>query len=167
MKTSPDRFTLGTAGLRGVLWRIAAATGLLLICSGTALAGNLCITLGSADYVGIGGAIPGKGACKVFSLVGTASGNPGFLGTASICLSSDKTTLLLTESDGFFVGPETLYATLSASSLTGNGNACLAPAGGSNICSTIPVALAKCGKQSIPAAVTGLPSSAGRSLGAP
>jgi len=153
MKTD-RKFRLRKEARRTILGRLAAVAGLLLICSGSASAGNICFTIGSNAYVGIGGSIPGKGACKQFSLIGPNS--PGYLAIAALCKSSDGTTLLFTAADGFFAGPETIQATLAVSSLTGSGQDCEAPAGSSNFCDAITVSLAKCSpaKQPIPAAAT-------------
>lgn len=143
---------LREAGLRTILGRMAAVAGLLLVCSGSAWAGNLCITIGLSSYVGIGAAIPGKGACKQFSIIGPNL--PGYLAMADLCKSSDGTTLLFTAADGFFAGPETIQGTLAVSSLTGSGEDCEAPVGSGTFCDPITLALAKCSpaKQPIPAA---------------
>lgn len=142
---------LRKAELRKILGRMAAVAGLLLVCSGSAWAGNLCFTIGSRSYVGIGAAIPGKGACKQFSLIGPST--PGYLAMADLCKSSDGTTLLFTAADGFFSGPETIQGTFDVSSLTGSAQDCEAPAGSATFCDAITLSLAKCSpaKQPIPA----------------
>ncbi len=148
-----DRNWAGTRMLapRAVFRRVALLAGLLLAFAGTASAGNLCMTLGSNDYVGIGGSIPGKGACKQFSIISPTVS--GFLGTGSVCKSSDGTTLLFFMTDGVFSGPETLQATLSATSLAGTGQDCEAPAGLATFCGAFSMTFQKCipAKQPIPA----------------
>lgn len=154
---------LRKAELRTILGRMAAVAGLLLVCAGTASAANVCMTLNSNAFVAIGMSIPGKGACKTGGLISPAL-FPGYLGTGSLCTSSDGTTVLMNFVDGYFSGAETLYGTFSRSSLTGTGNDCLL-----STCNPFTITVAKCSpaKQPIPAVSDDSPSNTRTSATAP
>lgn len=134
------------AKLQTILSRTAAVAGLLLVCAGTASAGNFCATFNSIPFVGIGMSIPGKGKCKTGAFI--SSSFPGFVGTGSLCTSSDNTTVLLNLADGFVGVPEALVGSFDRSSLTGSGNDCVP-----TTCTPFTIAVAKCNpaKQPIPA----------------
>jgi hypothetical protein len=132
--------------LRSFVVQMVAVAGLLLALGGTASAANFCMTLNSDAFVGIGMSIPGKGTCKTGALI--SPDLIGFLGTGSLCTSSDNTTVLINFSDGFVDVPEVFVGSFSKSSLTGSGNDCVP-----TTCSPFTITVAKCSpaKQPIPA----------------
>ena len=90
--------------LRGNLGRIALAVGMLLICSGPASAKSkkqVCFKIGTVEYLFVG-KIPARNKCNSFQVVDTFGTFPGFMANGAACLSGDGSTLLLTNSDGYF-----------------------------------------------------------------
>jgi len=136
--------------------RIAGAIGILVVLCAPASAKDLCISFNGNPYFA-NVSIPGKNNCKPVYLLTTNTSLPGYLATGAICLSSDGTTVLLSLSDGYFNGPETIQGTWDKSTGLGTANDCVVPS--TTFCSVDAVTVTSCRSQSIPDAVLD-PSSA-------
>jgi hypothetical protein len=137
--------------LRGNLGRIALAVGMLLICSGPASAKSkkqVCFKIGTVEYLFVG-KIPARNKCNSFQVVDTFGTFPGFMANGAACLSGDGSTLLLTNSDGYFSVSEDVQGSIATSTATGTCKDCE----GSS-CSSSSCALVFCSGQTIPADVS-------------
>jgi len=128
--------------------RIAGAIGILVVLCAPASAKDLCISFNSSAYFA-NTSIPGKNQCKPLYVVAeAATGLPGFLGTGSICLSSDASTVLLNLETGYFGAPETEQGTWVKSTGLGSSDDCFATG-----CATESLTVTSCSAQPIPASV--------------
>jgi len=130
----------------------------------TSFAGDFCALLNSFHLVGKGVSIPNKGACKVFGAI--SPDIPGWIGTGSICTSSDNTTVLFNVADQYnAASTDSLNGTFTKSTGLGSGNECGAPSGSSNFCGTFTVTVQKCSPSSVPIpAEIASPSAGSRAL---
>jgi hypothetical protein len=153
--------------LKGMIVSSVAALGMLMFVSaGTASAKQLCLSFGGpAPYAFNTGKVPAKNKCKPVSMTAIPGVGPtGFLAAGSICTGSDGNTVLLTLSDGFFLGPETLQGEIDKS--TGNGSVqdCEAYPTTGTSCDTVAVTVAKCPNQPISVGASSVPGTAGSAI---